>query len=136
MTKTNVKTKGKFGKDKETPVLEVKPVKEVKIEAPKIEEPKEADVIKALQNELTALKEEVEKNRELTIEEIREANAQRVPDVLEPSTDNVKNPSISNMKTVYTYKQYKALIEHYKVQNPAKYKQKESELARKLKELE
>lgn len=119
---------------KKTPVLEAKPVKEIKVEAPKVEV-KEADVIKALQNELTSLKEEVEKNREMTIEEIREFNANRVQDVLEPTTTNVKNPSISNMKVVYTAKQYKALIEHYKKQNPAKYESKKVELERKLKEL-
>lgn len=126
-------TKKKKDVSKKTPALEVKPAKEIKVEAPKVEV-KEADVIKSLQDELVSLKEKLG-TQEMTIEEIREFNANRVQDVLEPRTTNVKNPSISNMKVVHTAKQYKALIEHYKKQNPAKYEAKKVELERKLKEL-
>ena len=44
-----------------------------------------------------------------------------------------KRPSITNVKQVYTPKQYRALIEAYKIQNPAKYERKRSELEAKAK---
>ena len=46
-----------------------------------------------------------------------------------------KQPSITNVKTAYTYEQFKALMKGYKKQNPAKYKAKKSELVAKLRAL-
>ena len=46
-----------------------------------------------------------------------------------------KKPSITNVKSAFTAKQYKVLMENYDKENPAKYRAKKSELERKLKEL-
>jgi len=124
----------KKDKFKKIPALEVKAEKEVKAKLP-TPEVKESEVIEALKVELKLLQVQVEENRVKTIEEIREANSQRKPDVLEPVVEGFKNPSISTMRTVYTKAQYKQLMANYKKQNPAKYKLKEVELERKLKEM-
>jgi len=130
MTKKIVKDKFK-----KTPALEVKAEKEVKPKLPTPEPVKESEVIEALKVELKLLQVQVEENRVKTIEEIREANSKREPDVLEPVVEGFKNPSISTMRTVYTKEQYKKLMASYKKQNPAKYKLKEVELEAKLKRL-
>lgn len=49
--------------------------------------------------------------------------------------EGFKRPSIATVIPAYTAKQYKALIEAYKKQNPAKYEKKRSELEAKMRRL-
>ncbi len=49
--------------------------------------------------------------------------------------EGYKRPSVTNVQHVYTKKQFEKLMEAYKIQNPAKYERKKSELERKLKEI-
>ena len=48
-------------------------------------------------------------------------------------SEGLKRPSITDLVPAHTRKQYKALIEAYKISNPAKYEGKKVELAAKLK---
>ena len=54
---------------------------------------------------------------------------------LVPIEQGLKRPSITDLKAAHTKKSYLELIEAYKIQNPAKYEAKKSELERKLKEI-
>ena len=89
-------------------------------------------MVDKLKSENEELKAELESHRTPTIEEIREANAERPEQKYEHIEEGFKRPSITDVKPAHTKSEYKNLIELYKKQNLAKYNLKKSELDAKL----